>query len=228
MPIGEDVTLDRKSPGDVGSKPSSLCLPVKSEEDFLDEQAELARAGVYELLGSLLAKAPDQELLDLLSNIDDVDPEQGEIAMGWELMRQASRKTTVEEVKHEHFGLFVGVGRGELVPFGSWYMTGYLMEKPVAVLRGDLKSLGIERNEGVTDSEDHLAALCNAMALLIRSPDEIDYKTQSKFFKDHIEPWAEQFCSDLQSANGAHFYRSVGFFAQSVFKIEKTYFSMQV
>jgi len=101
------------------------------------------------------------------------------------------------------------------------------MEKPVAVLRSDLKQLGIERQDGVVESEDHIAALCDAMALIIRSGDEIALSTQQAFFNDHLSPWVQNFFSDMQNANAAHFYRSVGFFGESFFDFEQQLLQMQ-
>lgn len=225
-----------------------FCLPVRSEEDVLAEQDQLSRAAVYELLGALLAKPPAEEQLGKLRGIDALDAgseEQpgsagsattapaapvataSEIAMGWSLLQQASVKASPVEIEDEYFSLFIGLGRGELVPFGSWYMTGFLMEKPVAVLRRDLESLGIEREEGVSETEDHIAALCDAMAIIIRNSSEIGFEREKKFFSDHLEPWAKTFFSDLQHADSAHFYRSVGFFGESIIKFETEYFAMQ-
>lgn len=202
-------------------------LSIKSEHEFLQDQAQAMRAAVYELLGTLLARQPDEDTLQRLRNIGDVDASDGQIAMGWELMKQASLKFDQEAVHDEYFSLFIGVGRGELVPFGSWYITGFLMEKPVAVLRSELIRLGIERQEGVVESEDHIAALCDAMAIIIRSSDEISLDTQQQFFKDHLAPWVGRFFNDMQNAKAAHFYRSVGFFGESFFEFEQQLLDMQ-
>ena len=202
-------------------------LQVKSEHEFLQDQAQAMRAAVYELLGSLLAKQPEEQTLERLRNIGEIDVSDGQIAMGWELMKQASLKFDQEAIHDEYFSLFLGVGRGELVPFGSWYITGFLMEKPVAVLRSELISLGIERQEGVVESEDHIAALCDAMALIIRNSDEIPLATQQQFFNDHLSPWVGRFFNDMQNAKAAHFYRSVGFFGESFFEFEQQLLDMQ-
>lgn len=206
-------------------------IQIASEDEFLQDQAQHMRAGVYELLSALLAREPSGELLETLASIDKVDEgsgaADGQLTMGWELLRKASQKATEGQIREEYFNLFLGVGRGELVPFGSWYLTGFLMEKPVTVLRADLESLGIERQEGITESEDHIASLCDAMALMIRSSDEISFSRQMKFFNDHLQPWTDRFFSDLQSARSAHFYRSVGFFGEAFFAFEAQLFSMQ-
>lgn len=205
----------------------SPVLSVKSEDAFLNDQAQSMRAGVYELIARLLAREPDQELLDVLAGIGEVDASEGKVAMGWELMKQSAQKAQVSAVQDEFFSLFVGLGRGELVPFGSWYLTGFLMEKPLAVLRTDLQQLGFERQEGVSESEDHVAALCDVMAILIRSGSEVPFSQQKKFFKDHLSPWVGNLFSDMQTAKAASFYRSVGFFGESFFEFEERLFSMQ-
>jgi len=202
-------------------------LSVKSEHEFLQDQAQAMRAAVYELLSALLARQPSEETLQRLRNIGEVDTGDGQIAMGWELMKQASLKADMDSVHEEYFALMIGVGRGELVPFGSWYMTGFLMEKPLAVLRADLDKLGIERQSGVAESEDHIAALCDAMALIIQYGDEIPFSTQQTFFNDHLAPWVGRFFNDMQNAKAAHFYRSVGFFGESFLDFEQQLLGMQ-
>jgi len=212
--------------------PRSSSLNVRDEQEFLHEQAQLMRASVYELLANLLAREPDAELIGAIAGIDQVNTDEGQVAMGWELLRQAAGKHDAQSmaasIKDEYFNLFLGVGRGELVPFGSWYLTGFLMEKPVSVLRADLQSLGIERQAGVTDTEDHIAALCDTMAIIIRAGSEIDFARQQQFFTDHIDPWATRFFTDLQSAKSASFYRSVGFFGESFIEFEQQLLAMKV
>lgn len=202
-------------------------IPVKSEQEFLDDQAQALRASVYELLSRLLAREPEQATIQGLRDIGEIDASEGPLAMGWQLMKQSAEKTELSAIHEEYFSLLIGVGRGELVPFGSWYMTGFLMEKPVAVLRADLDRLGIERQGDVNESEDHIAALCDAMALIIRNSNEIPLTTQQAFFKDHLSPWVQRFFSDMQNARAAHFYRSVGFFGESFFDFEHQLLGMQ-
>jgi TorA maturation chaperone TorD len=202
-------------------------VSVINEQAFLEDPAQVMRAGVYELLGRLLEREPDESLLQLLRGIGEVDTSDGRIAMGWELMKQASQKAEVNALRDEFFALFIGLGRGELVPFGSWYLTGFLMEKPVAALRADLARLGIERQDGVQESEDHIAALCDAMALVIRSGKDVSLTDQRAFFDTHIAPWAGKFCHDLHNAKAADFYRSVGFFGEGFFEFEAQLLAMQ-
>lgn len=201
-------------------------LTLKSEEVFLRDEAHALRAGVHELLGRLLAREPDAETLERLRAIGAVDTADGPLAMGWELLRVAAERTDPVTLRREYNDLFIGVGRGEVVPFGSWYLTGFLMEKPLALLRADLERFGIERQEGVPESEDHVAALCDAMALIIRAGEEIPFARQQAFFAEHLEPWAGRFFDDLQAAPSANFYRAVGFFGASFIDVERQLLSM--
>lgn len=209
-----------------GGGVSRDALRVRSESEFLADEMQAARAGTWAFLARVLAAPPDAEVLEGLSALGDIDTGEGRIAMGWELMRRAAQQTDPAALEDEYLALFIGLGRGELVPFGSWYLTGFLMEKPLAVLRQDLQRLGIERVDGVAESEDHVAALADAMAILIRAGDELPLAAQQAFFDAHLAPWLPRFFQDLQSAEHASFYRSVGFFGEAVVAFEATLLDM--
>ena len=131
----------------------------------------------------------------------------------------------MEAVDDEFHDLFIGVGRGELIPYGSWYRTGFVMDKPLAVLRSDLAALGFERREDVSEPEDHAAALLETMALIAASP-EHDFDVQRRFFDRHLAIWMPTFFADLQSADSARFYRAVGKFGERFMKFETQYLSI--
>jgi len=201
-------------------------MQVRSEQAFLADEMQAARAGTWSFLARVLRAAPDADLLATLGALDGIDTAEGPIAMGWELLRRAALDNGEHAVADEYFALFVGVGRGELVPFGSWYLTGFLMEKPVALLRRDLARLGIEREAGVVESEDHAAALAETMAILIRDGDDVPLAEQRAFFGAHLAPWMPRFFQDMQGARAASFYRSVGFFGESVLTFETSLLAM--
>src|SRR4051794_41471373 len=67
-------------------------------------------------------------------------------------------------VGKEFFALFVGVGRGELLPYASYYLTGFLHERPLARVREELDRRGIERAGPSREPEDHVAILLEVMA----------------------------------------------------------------
>lgn len=187
-----------------------------------------ARGQVYTLVGALLAAPPEEKLLEALRQLEVPASEpDGAMTAAWVLIKQAAERAEASKLREEYQDLFIGIGRGELVPYGSWYVTGFLMEKPLAELRFDLKRLGLRVQEGVCEPEDHVAALCETMSLIIASP-EISFETQRQFFKKHIDPWMGRFFGDLAGAQSANFFRAVGLLGERFFEVERTYLSMLV
>lgn len=171
-------------------------------------QADELRSRVYALLGNVLAGPPGAELLERLTGIEGVVNGDA-LARAWHSLGVAARRTDSGTLDDEYHDLFIGLARGELLPYVSWYLTGLLMEQPLADLRADLQQLGIERRASVSEPEDHIAALCQVMALLSRNS-AVSHETQQTFFSRHLAPWSRQFFSELQQAESADFYRSVG------------------
>lgn len=191
------------------------------------EEEDQIRANTYRLLGTLLARPPSQQVLDLLRQIEVDDREQDSaMAAAWSTLSLAANRSSVDQLDDEYHALFIGVGRGEVVPYSSWYLTGFMMERPLAQLRQDLKRFGLERAEDIKEPEDHAGALCETMSLLIGSPEEISPHTQKSFFDDHLEPWIGKFFEDLQSAETANFYSAVGGLGEQFIAVEKRYLDM--
>jgi len=137
----------------------------------------------------------------------------------WRQLVAAARDASAEALEDEYHDLFIGLGRGEVVPFASWHLTGFLMERPLSDLRDDLKALGLTADAAQKDPEDHIAALCESMALIIRAED-VDAARERAFFARHLQPWAAKFFAELQSAKAARFYRAVGALGQRFVDIE--------
>lgn len=187
-----------------------------SEEDS-------SRAQEYSLLAALLRAAPSQDFLNRLAQLrGDASP----IGMAHLVLGEVAEKTTAEKAEREYFDLFIGVGRGELLPYGSYYLTGFLHERPLARLREDLNSLGIERSTGVADPEDHAAILCEIMAGLITRKFPSEAGADRKFFEKHMAPWFGRFFKDLEQAEGAKFYRAVGQLGREFMEIESEAFAL--
>lgn len=190
--------------------------------------AALLRANTYSLLAALLSGPPNEPLRQRLLSIElPLEQNGGGIAGAWPLLRLATEHSNVSALDDEYHALFIGVGCGELVPYGSWYLTGFMMDKPLALLRQELRALGFERPPGVTEPEDHAATLCEVMAELIRSGDENE-STQRHFFSEHLAPWLGEFFEDLQQAESAVFYRAVGRLGREFVSLERRYLSMRV
>lgn len=186
-------------------------------------EGDPARGGIYRLLANLLYRPPATELLAALRGM--APGAEGALAEPLQMLRLASERASAEAVDEEYHALFIGVGRGELMPYGSWYLTGFLMDRPLAVLRRDLAALGIERDEHVSEPEDHVAALCEAMALLSEDP-SMEPARERRFFAEHLEPWMGVFFSDLQTAQSACFYRAVGRLGERFLDFERKYLTM--
>jgi TorA maturation chaperone TorD len=184
-----------------------------------------ARADEYALLASLLLAAPDADFLSLLSRLQgDTETPLGlaHVALG-----KAAASATPEAVRREYHELFIGVGRGELLPYASYYLTGFLNERPLARLRGDMKRLGLERAEGYFDPEDHLGTLCEIMSGFAGARFVITAGEEQDFFERHIAPWAGRLFADLENAKAARFYRSVGALGRIFIDIEAEGFAME-
>jgi TorA maturation chaperone TorD len=186
------------------------------------------RADYYALLAHLLNGAPDDRLLNAI--VIAPEPQaQNELAGAWNALAAAASAVTREAVEDEYEKLFGGVGRPSVMLFGSYYLSGFMHEKPLAQLREDLAALGLSRNEKVSVTEDHLAALCEVMRFLILG--DLHTKPaavadQQRFFAAHLEPWVRQCCASIQGADQANFYKRVAAFADAFFAIEIEAFDM--
>ncbi|RMG38633.1 MAG: molecular chaperone [Gammaproteobacteria bacterium] len=161
----------------------------------------------YRLLATLLRQPPGDDMLAYLRSLEVTGTEGGELGVALQMLGLAARSTTPAAVDDEFHELFIGLGRGELVPYASWYLTGYLMEQPLARLREDLARLGFARSEAVKEPEDHVAALLEVMSFLAEGPEPLS--VQAAFHDLHLAPWVGRFFEDLAQARAAVFYRSV-------------------
>jgi TorA maturation chaperone TorD len=198
---------------------------VSSGEISLDEEQQ-CRIGAYGMLAQLLRNPPDQQTLSQVSAFAVLPSKTDELALAMSMLGLSATTSSGEAIDDEFHDLFIGMGRGELVPYGSWYQTGFLMERPLGQLRNDLNQLGFQRQEGVTEPEDHVAALCEVMAMLIQEAQP--FQLQSAFFETHLASWLERFFSDLSEAKSAVFYRAVGRFGKAYIALEKRYLNMAV
>lgn len=192
------------------------------ETSAIDEVA-LARAQEYALLAVLLARAPDAALLKRVSGLrGDPSP----LGLAHIALADAAAKADVEQVEREFFNLFIGIGRGELLPYASYYLTGFLQERPLARLREDLAQLGIVRSEGVVEPEDHAAILCEIMSGIISGAFGAPAGSDQQIFEKHLAPWLGRLFADLEQAEGADFYRRVGTVGRLFIEIETEAFAL--
>jgi TorA maturation chaperone TorD len=187
------------------------------------EDVDSARAQEYTLLAALLSRAPDQALLDRLATLrGDASP----VGVAHAALAEAASRTTAERAEREYFDLFIGLGRGELLPYGSYYLSGFLHERPLARLREQLTRLGIERVDGQSEPEDHAAILCEIMAGLINGRLPAEAGADRDLFGKHLSPWIGRFFADLEQAEAANFYRHVGTLGRLFVDIETEAFAL--
>lgn len=184
---------------------------------------DLARAGQYALLAGLLMRAPDAALLGRLGALQPDDTPLGRV---YAALAAAASQTDPEAASREYFELFVGVGRGEVLPYASYYLTGFLHERPLARLRADLAALAIERAQGQSEPEDHAGILCEIMAGLVAGEFAVPAAEQRRFFDAHLAPWIARFFADLEAAKAAKFYRPVGAIGRLFIDIESQAFTL--
>ena len=184
------------------------------------------RANLYGLLGNILFCPPSKEILADLKGLSGDETE-----MGNAFNTLSKLASTIDEnaVLDEYNNLFIGMGRGELLPYGSYYLTGFLNEKPLAKLRNSMRELGIIRNETVKEPEDHIGSLFEMMSGLIlgRYGEPADISMQKEFYAAHIEPWAAHFFTDLEAAKSSRLYQPVGTIGRLFIEIETNAYSME-
>jgi len=192
--------------------------------DVLAPEDEL-RAQMYRFLARLLAAPPDEALLKSFAGMEGDETDLGKAMLSF---GKLASKTDLSQVEEEYHDLFIGVARGELLPYGSYYLTGFLHEKPLSKLRNDMARIGIARDDSHKEPEDHIAALMDMMAGLITGEfgDPAPLADQKAFFEAHISNWASHFFADLEGAKSSVLYAAVGSIGRSFMEIEATAFSM--
>lgn len=189
----------------------------------LTTDVDQARSREYRLLSRLLLESPSAELLVHLSALPGDDSPLG-AAHG--ALAQAASRVDAKRAAREHFDLFVGIGRGELLPYASYYLTGSLHGRPLAQLRESLRRIGIERIEGLAEPEDHVSVLLEIMSALAGGDIATAAGAEREIFHDHVVPWIGRFFSDLEQAKSADFYAAVGTLGRAFIGIETAAFAI--
>ena len=205
-----DVAWTILQPAPCGEQPAEI------------DDVDAARAQEYALLAMLLARAPDAATLGRIAKLrGDATP----LGLAHVALAQAAENASAEKIQREFFNLFIGIERGELLPYGSYYLTGFCNERPPVRLREDLRARGIERTEGQVEAEDHAAILCEIMAGLAGGPSATAAGLQQQFFQRHLAPWIGRFFADLERADSADFYRHAGTVGRLFMEIETKTFA---
>lgn len=209
------------TPGDVITTETKFEVPRSIEPE------DQARADYYALLASLFYRAPDARLLQA---IVIAEPPVGVLSSTWQRMADAANVVPEDALAEEYDAVFVGMGKPPVMVYGSFYMAGFMMEKPLAALRQDLAELGLVRAQNVREPEDHLAAICDVMRAMILG--DIDTKSQSLenqrvFFLTHVKPWIFDCTNAISAYHQSNFYKHVAAFATAFFEVELEALEMQ-
>lgn len=200
---------------------------VSSDASTLDE--ETARAEVYGLLAALYYAAPSRDLYDNLRvAVTEAPAAGGLLESPWAELVAAAREQHLPEIAREYDALFGGVSKPEVYLFGSHYLSGFLNEKPLAALRGDIAVLGLARDETLPETEDHVAYICEVMRYLIAGEDVAvaNLTRQREFFTRHVQTWLPAMCEAVMQHPKARFYRALAAFTQSFVSVEAQGFDM--
>ncbi|MEP5728495.1 MAG: molecular chaperone TorD family protein [Sulfitobacter sp.] len=198
---------------------------MSAAEDTKVANEDRLRADLYNFLGLILSGPPDQMLLDQCAGLSGDDSDLGKAIAA---LARVAKVTKPKKVESEFNALFVGLGRGELLPYASYYLTGFLNEKPLATLRSDMSAQGMTRAQNVFEPEDNIASLMEMMGGMAvgRFGPAATLDQQKTFFNKHIAPWAGHFFADLEGAKNSVLYASVGSVGKAFVEIEREAFRM--
>jgi TorA maturation chaperone TorD len=202
-------------------------LPDTATSSALDE--ETARAELYGVLAQLFYAPPAPELLAKLRVAATEAPAAGGfLEEPWRALVGAARALSDDAIADEYNALFGGVGKPEVYLYGSHYLSGFLNEKPLARLRTELTSLGLARDEAMSDTEDHIAYLCEVMRYLIAGDDVTvaNLARQQSFFAEHLQPWSAALCDAVAGHPKARFYAAVAELTRAFVSVEAQGFDM--
>ena len=191
------------------------------------KEEDQLRADMYSFLANMIRTEPSQELLDSVKKLTGDD---SSIGKSIKLISKLAATMHISEIQDEYVNLFVGVGRGELLPFASYYLTGFLNDKPLSKLRNNMNELGVVRIKEVKEPEDHVSSLFDIMSGMITGQFGKQYSIteQSNFFEKHLNSWIHLLMSDIESAKTAVFYAPIGSLGKEFINIEREAFRMNI
>ena len=191
--------------------------------EMLEE--DILRADMYAFLASLFRKEPSDELI---ASVAALEGDKTPIGIACSTLARLGKSLDNELIRNEYVSVFIGVGRGEILPFASYYLTGFLNDKPLANLRKEMSRIGIARAETVKEPEDHVSSLFDIMAGLIRGEFGRSFSVaeQAEFYRKHIEPWVGMLMADIEAAKTAVFFAPAGTIGKLFIEIESQAFSM--
>jgi TorA maturation chaperone TorD len=203
-----------------------LSIQTAENLNIINNEDQL-RADMYSFLANLLRAEPSAELVNQLTKLES---DESPIGKSIKTLSKLASSLDLPTIRDEYVRIFIGVGRGEILPFASYYLTGFLKDKPLAKLRNDMKEIGIQLAENVKEPEDHIASLFDMMSGLIlgKFSKKFSIGEQKDFFNKHLAPWVDLLMRDIESSRIAVFYSPIGTIGREFMEIERSSFSMDV
>ncbi|KQP45121.1 molecular chaperone [Pseudorhodoferax sp. Leaf274] len=190
---------------------------------------EIARAELYGLLARLWLAPPDEGLLAQFQHAVTEAPEPGSFLEGpWQDLVAQMRATTPASGQEEFAALFQGVGKPEVFAYASFYLAGFVNEKPLARLREDLAALGLTRDAAQFETEDHVSYVLEVMRYLIAGEGVAagDLARQRRFFRAHVQPWIEPLCQAVDAQSAARLWRAIAAMTLAFVQVETQAFDL--
>lgn len=188
-----------------------------------------ARANLYALISRLFYAAPDAGLLAAIAGADEivVEAENISLAQSWKSLTLAAAEANADAVQAEYDSVFIGTGKAEITPYASHYLADSMKESVLAQLRADLSAMGLARDPGAAEFEDHFAGLCEVMRYLVQiGSDNAALQEQKAFFMRYLVPCFVKFCEMVTGSPNTGFYKPVARFTRAFFEVEKESFDM--
>jgi TorA maturation chaperone TorD len=195
----------------------------------LDDAEELARAETYGVLARLWWAPPDEELLRQFALAVTEAPQPGGfLEAPWQALVGALRAGSVAAAREEYVALFEGIGKPEVFLYGSYYLAGFLNERPLVALREDLARLGLQRDPARGETEDHVACVFEVLRWLIAGDDVAlcNLEQQRRFFRIHVQPWVERLCEAVRAHPRAKLYAALAAFTAAFMQVETQAFDL--
>ena len=195
-----------------------------------DEGEELQRAELYGLLARLWFAPPDAALFEQFAVAVTEAPQRGSfLEAPWQALVSAMRAGSEQAASDEYEALFIGIGKPDILLYGSHHLAGALNEKPLVALRTDLAELGLARDATIGETEDHLSFLFEVMRYLIAGDDVAvcNLERQRRFFRAHLQPWvAGPLCDAVERHPRARLYATLALFTRAFVQVETQGFDM--
>jgi len=187
-----------------------------------------ARVELYALLARLFYAGPDRALLDSLARHENLfDAGDAPLGQAWRALARSARDADPEALRLEYDSIFVGVGKAQVTPYCSHYLTPTGRERIVVALRDELRTLGLARAGDSHEPEDHIAVLCEVMRHLVSlGSDDPAIGGQKQFFMRYISRAYIQLTDEILSAAATRFYTDVARVMRVFFDIESQSFEM--